>query len=159
GIPTKDLDGIFDIFQSSGNVKKTEGTGLGLTMARLMVELHGGRIWAESWRQMGASFYFSIPIAAQDMTKKINVYPKPVEYSGINGSADAGIPFAGMSGLLKALGFSERIRGSHHIFHKDGVEEIINLQPKGSHCKPYQVKQVREILKKYRLGETNDPAV
>jgi signal transduction histidine kinase len=83
GIAAKDLDNIFKMFQSSGKVKQTEGTGLGLTLARQMVELHGGRIWAESWRQMGASFYFSIPIASEDMTEKIKVYPKPVEYSGL----------------------------------------------------------------------------
>ncbi|MBI3552519.1 MAG: HAMP domain-containing histidine kinase [Elusimicrobia bacterium] len=83
GIPAKDLPKIFDMFQSSGKVKQTEGTGLGLTMARMMVELHGGRIWAESWRQMGASFYFSIPIESADLSKKVEVYPKPVEYTGL----------------------------------------------------------------------------
>jgi len=83
GIATKDLENVFDMFQSAGTVKKTEGTGLGLTLARLMVEMHGGRIWAESWRQMGATFYFTIPIAAEDMLKKVQIYPKQVEYSGL----------------------------------------------------------------------------
>lgn len=77
----------------------------------------------------------------------------------LDGAADAAIPFAGLCGLLRALGFSERIRGSHHIFHKDGVAEIINLQPKGSLCKPYQVKQVRELLGKYKLGGQHDSAL
>jgi hypothetical protein len=53
------------------------------------------------------------------------------------------------------LGFSERIRGSHHIFTKNGVEEIINLQDKSGNAKPYQVKQVRDIIVKYRLGESD----
>lgn len=83
GIATKELENIFDMFQSAGTVKKTEGTGLGLTLARLMVEMHGGRIWAESWRQMGATFFFTIPIAAEDMLKKVQIYPKQVEYSGL----------------------------------------------------------------------------
>jgi hypothetical protein len=55
------------------------------------------------------------------------------------------------SGLIR-LGFDERIRGSHHIFTKKGVEEILNLQPKQGKAKAYQVKQVREMLLKYQLG-------
>ena len=35
----------------------------------------------------------------------------------------------------------------------DGVEEILNLQPKGAKAKPYQVKQVRNLILKYKLGE------
>jgi hypothetical protein len=54
--------------------------------------------------------------------------------------------------LLIRLGFDERIRGSHHIFTKKGVEEILNLQPKQGKAKAYQVKQVREMLLKYQLG-------
>ena len=58
--------------------------------------------------------------------------------------------------MLNNLGFSERVRGSHHIFSKTGVEEIINLQPKGGKAKPYQVKQVRHVILKYRLGGEPD---
>ncbi|MGH7411669.1 MAG: type II toxin-antitoxin system HicA family toxin [Candidatus Methylomirabilis sp.] len=68
------------------------------------------------------------------------------------GRSDANIPFSGLRGLLAHLGFEERIRGDHHIFSKDGLEEIINLQPKGAKAKPYQVKQVRDIMLKYKLG-------
>jgi predicted RNA binding protein YcfA (HicA-like mRNA interferase family) len=50
------------------------------------------------------------------------------------------------------MGFQERIRGSHHIFSKDGVEEILNVQPRGAQAKPYQVKQVRSVIVKYKLG-------
>ena len=46
------------------------------------------------------------------------------------GNADANIPFEQLCLLLKQLGFDERIRGSHHIFTKEGIEEILNLQPK-----------------------------
>jgi hypothetical protein len=70
------------------------------------------------------------------------------------GTGDANIPFAGMCALLGKLGFQSRIRGSHHIFFMEGVEEILNLQPLGSNAKPYQVKQVRNVILKYKLAET-----
>jgi len=54
--------------------------------------------------------------------------------------------------LLRRLGFDERIRGSHHIFTRESVEEILNLQPRGAKAKPYQVKQVRNVILKYKLG-------
>lgn len=59
--------------------------------------------------------------------------------------------------LLERLGFEQRIRGSHHIFAREGVAEILNLQPLGSKAKPYQVKQLRSVILKYKLGgELND---
>ncbi|PYU98494.1 MAG: toxin HicA, partial [Acidobacteria bacterium] len=61
----------------------------------------------------------------------------------LRGTADANIPFASLRQLLRRLGFDERIRGSRHIFTKEEVEEILNLQPQGNKAKPYQVKQVR----------------
>lgn len=69
-----------------------------------------------------------------------------------SGRSDANLPFGDLISLLGALGFEERIRGDHHILWKEGVTEIINLQPVGSKAKPYQVKQVRAILAKYALG-------
>jgi len=70
----------------------------------------------------------------------------------LRGTSDANISFDAMRQLLRALGFEERIRGDHHIFTKDGVEEILNLQSKGGKAKPYQVKQVRNVVLKYKLG-------
>ena len=71
----------------------------------------------------------------------------------LRGTSDGNIPFDGMRSLLRSLGFQERIRGSHHIFTKEGVEEILNLQPRdGGKAKPYQVKQVRQVILKYGLG-------
>ncbi len=74
----------------------------------------------------------------------------------LRGTSDANIPFEGLCHLLRRLGFAERIRGSHHIFTKAGVEEILNLQPKGRQAKPYQVKQMRGVILKYRLGGSAD---
>ncbi len=75
----------------------------------------------------------------------------------LRGTSDANISFNQLRHLLQRLGFEERIRGDHHIFTKDGVEEILNLQPRGHHAKPYQVKQVRGVIVKYRLaGGSNE---
>ena len=74
----------------------------------------------------------------------------------LRGTSDANIPFNQLRRLLRRLGFEERIRGDHHIFTKDGVEEILNLQPKGNKAKPYQVKQVRGVIVKYRLAGGTD---
>lgn len=70
----------------------------------------------------------------------------------LRGTSDANIPFDPLCQLLISLGFNERIRGSHHIFAKEGVEEILNLQSKQGQAKAYQVKQVRTIILKYQLG-------
>ena len=72
-----------------------------------------------------------------------------------SGTADNNIGFGELCQLLVRLGFKQRVKGDHHIFAKDGIVEIINLQPKGSKSKPYQVKQVRRILVKYKLGESD----
>jgi predicted RNA binding protein YcfA (HicA-like mRNA interferase family) len=72
------------------------------------------------------------------------------------GDSDANIAFDDLCHLLRRLGFSERISGSHHIFSQNGVEEIINIQPKGRVAKTYQVGQVRDLILKYRLGEESN---
>jgi hypothetical protein len=73
----------------------------------------------------------------------------------LRGNSDANIDFNDLRGLLDALMFRERVKGSHHIFTRPGVSEIINLQPMGSKAKSYQVKQVRQLITKYSLGDDN----
>jgi predicted RNA binding protein YcfA (HicA-like mRNA interferase family) len=70
----------------------------------------------------------------------------------LQGRSDANVSFDDLRQLLLHLGFEERIRGSHHMFRKSGVEEKINLQREGSKAKVYQIRQVRNILLKYKLG-------
>ena len=67
-------------------------------------------------------------------------------------TSDANVRFDDLCHLLSSLGFEMRVRGSHHIFRKAGVEEKINLQREGSEAKLYQVRQVRAVILKYRLG-------
>jgi hypothetical protein len=70
----------------------------------------------------------------------------------LRGNADANIRFGDLCALLLHLGFEERVRGDHHIFTRDGVAEILNLQPRGGKGKAYQVKQVRGVLTSYGLA-------
>ena len=55
----------------------------------------------------------------------------------LSGTADATIRFDDLCLLLERLGFEKRVRGSHHLFRKAGVEEKINLQRAGTNAKPY----------------------
>ena len=74
----------------------------------------------------------------------------------LRGTSDANIRFADLCALLHRLGFEERIRGDHHIFARDGVAEILNLQPRGSQAKAYQVKQVRSVIVNYGLADETE---
>lgn len=69
----------------------------------------------------------------------------------LQGKSDANIDFDDLRRLLLWLGFEERVRGSHHIFRKQGVRELINLQKEGNKAKVYQVRQVRQVLLRYGL--------
>jgi hypothetical protein len=68
------------------------------------------------------------------------------------GTKDKDIEFNDLCKVLFHFEFKERINGSHHIFYKDGIDEIINIQPNGAKAKSYQVKQIRQIILKYKLG-------
>jgi len=73
----------------------------------------------------------------------------------LSGSADSNIEFQELCRLLIRLGFEERVKGDHHIFVKENIAEIINVQPNGSKAKPYQVKQVRSILTNSIFGDAD----
>ena len=71
----------------------------------------------------------------------------------LRGRSDNNINFNNLTALLKSLGFSEHIRGSHHVYRKAGIKEMPNLQKSGNKAKGYQVKQVRNIILQYHLGD------
>jgi predicted RNA binding protein YcfA (HicA-like mRNA interferase family) len=73
----------------------------------------------------------------------------------LQGISDSNVNFSDLCQLLSRLGFEVRVKGDHHIFTKDNIEEIINIQPQSSKAKSYQVKQIRKLLIKYYLGGTN----
>ncbi len=71
----------------------------------------------------------------------------------LSGRSDANVRFRDLRRLLAVLGFEERIRGGHYIYTREGIVDIINLQPRGSLAKPYQVRQVRQLIVQCQLGE------
>ena len=72
--------------------------------------------------------------------------------SVLRGASDANIDFDDLYRLLTQLGFEVRIKGSHHVFSKADVSELVNLQRDGAKAKPYQVRQMRQVIVKYKLG-------
>lgn len=74
-------------------------------------------------------------------------------------TSDANLSFSDLINLMQHFGFEMRIKGSHHIFRKKGVEEKPNLQKDGNKAKPYQVKQIRNIILKYKLGVNHDKQI
>jgi signal transduction histidine kinase len=63
GIAPEDQEAVFEEFRQVGTAaKKVEGTGLGLTLCRKFVELHGGRIWVKSEVGVGSTFTFTLPV-------------------------------------------------------------------------------------------------
>jgi hypothetical protein len=74
----------------------------------------------------------------------------------LDARSDNNIAFDALRQLLLSLGFEERTRGSHYIFRRRDVEERLNLQEDGALAKPYQVRQVRGVILRHRLGRMLD---
>jgi predicted RNA binding protein YcfA (HicA-like mRNA interferase family) len=70
----------------------------------------------------------------------------------MSGNHDNNIKFSDLQKILNILGFQCRIKGDHFIYSRNDINEIINIQPEGNMAKPYQVKQIRNIILKYKLG-------
>jgi hypothetical protein len=71
----------------------------------------------------------------------------------LSGTSDKNIDFNDLTRLLDSFNFSCRVKGDHHIYYKEGIEEIINIQPlSNNRAKPYPVKQIRLLILKYKLN-------
>src|SRR5207249_4577339 len=69
GIPADDVPHVFDEFSQSGEPgRRRGGSGLGLTVSKRFVELHGGNMWATSKLGRGSTFYFTIPLCENIVT-------------------------------------------------------------------------------------------
>jgi predicted RNA binding protein YcfA (HicA-like mRNA interferase family) len=70
----------------------------------------------------------------------------------LSGRSEKNFAFDDLCYVLERAGFQLRSgRGSHRIYYRDGIVEIVNIQPRNGKAKPYQVKQVRELLLKYKI--------
>ena len=78
---------------------------------------------------------------------------RPLLLQVLHGASDANIRFSDLALLMRDLGFEEpRSRKPPHIT-RECIEEILNLQPRGSMARPYQVRQVRNVIVPYKLAE------
>jgi predicted RNA binding protein YcfA (HicA-like mRNA interferase family) len=66
--------------------------------------------------------------------------------------------FRDVTRLVEGFGFRlARVSGSHHIFAHPSVPELVNLQSVGGKCKPYQVRQVLDLIDRYKLKLEGKP--
>ena len=70
----------------------------------------------------------------------------------LRGASDNNIAFSDLRFALESLEFEVRVKGDHFIYTRHNVAEIINIQPVDNKAKAYQVKQVRNLILKYKLA-------
>jgi hypothetical protein len=70
----------------------------------------------------------------------------------LRGTSDASFAFDDLRYILEKLQFDERIRGSHHIYDREDIPELVNLQRHGKDAKPYQIRDVRDLIIRHGLG-------
>jgi PAS domain S-box-containing protein len=83
GIPEETQGRIFDPFFTTKEVGK--GTGLGLTVAYAIVQEHGGRIWLQSQKGAGASFFVELPVTAQQLQARTTAAQQPISLDAFKG--------------------------------------------------------------------------
>ena len=73
-------------------------------------------------------------------------------------ASSANLRFEEVCSLARAFGFYQsRVRGDHHIFVHPGVRELVNLQDVRGKAKPYQVRQLLQLVERYNLSLGGEP--
>ena len=132
GIRAEDMERLFQEFTQLAAVytKTHEGTGLGLALTKRLVELHGGRIWAESEPGQGSRFYFTIPKEAADRPTPVFAAPAVSPFSGGNGRVVLVIDDAPQTLLiLKNSLQSEDVKVVKAESGPKGLEEARKIKP------------------------------
>jgi predicted RNA binding protein YcfA (HicA-like mRNA interferase family) len=74
----------------------------------------------------------------------------------LRGTSDASFAFDDLRYILEKLEFEERVRGSHHIYNREDIPELVNIQRHGKDAKPYQVRDVRDLIIRYGMAGEQD---
>lgn len=95
-------------------------------------------------------------ITSKRICYRMSRYSK-VRMDIMSGRSDANISEEDMKFFLSKIGASyKNTQGSHMKYWIDGIPELINIQPIDGKIKPYQVKEVRNIVTKYKLGKSEE---
>ena len=123
GIPTNRRSRIFEAFEQADASTEREfgGTGLGLTVTKQLVELHGGNLWVESTVGEGSTFFFTLPVAAGEAeTVPLEDFSRPRAVEPL-ALADTGLhePPSGRTGSKEYLSPRLAAQGDFHILVVD----------------------------------------
>ena len=107
---------------------------------------------SQSFRSIGGKFEILVLTSAGTTTLRRMSKAGKLAAKILSGKSDKNFAFSDLCYILDRAGFQLRPgKGSHRIYYKKGIVEIINIQPRNRKAKPYQVKQVRELLLKYKI--------
>lgn len=132
GIERKDLNHVFDKFAQIENSlsRKIGGTGLGLPIARQLIESHNGAIWCDSEINKGSRFYFVIPIA-NDKSNFIMLKKQLIQKARSNGTTVAIINIKSTSEAINNLLAEENLLNkaymSNSLLENDGKNSVLSM--------------------------------
>ena len=132
GIERKDLNHVFDKFAQIENSlsRKVGGTGLGLPIARQLMEAHNGAIWCDSELNKGSKFYFVIPIA-NDKSNFLMIRKQLVQQARANGTTVAVIKIKSTNDtiekLLRENNLLNKTYMANSMIEKEGLMTTLSL--------------------------------